>query len=148
MPWHSVNRIPSNTVIVIAKMLFLIFFCRKEWWDQVIVAPEDRRIIEFSRGISMGLKIFTPMGGHIAPNSIFGEILLWKNAQKNLKKNMISDRMNIIILYFNKDMVLFVWWPWRDDSRFKSRHHIAAVSEIINELKNTNKYDILFEWIL
>lgn len=78
IPWHNVNRTPRIIVIIKAKRLFLMSFDRNEWWDQVIVAPDDRRIIEFNNGISIGLKIFTPAGGQVLPSSIFGEILLWK----------------------------------------------------------------------
>jgi len=63
-------------VITRAIRLFLMFFCRKEWCDHVIVAPEDNKMMEFSRGISIGLKILNPIGGHITPSSILGEILL------------------------------------------------------------------------
>jgi hypothetical protein len=34
------------------------------------------------------------LGGHTLPIQIDGEILKWKNAQKNAKKNIISDVMN------------------------------------------------------
>lgn len=138
-------------VIIRAINLFFMFFDKNAWWDHVIVAPEDRRIIEFNSGISIGLKIFNPIGGHITPSSIFGEILLCKNAQKNLKKNITSDTINIIILYFNRDMVVFVWWPCREDSRFTSRHHIDAVNEIIITVIPTDEIDKKFEcslWII
>ena len=82
--------------------LELIFPLIKQWWDQVIVHPELRRIKEFNKGIPIGSKIEIPIGGHIAPNSTSGEILKWKNLQKNLAKNITSDTMNITILYFNK----------------------------------------------
>jgi len=42
----------------------------------VIVAPDESRIIEFNRGIPIELKVEIPIGGHIKPNSMFGEILL------------------------------------------------------------------------
>ena len=38
-----------------------------------------------------------PYGGHIEPTSILGDKLLWKNAQKNLKKKKISETINKII---------------------------------------------------
>jgi len=45
----------------------------------------------FIRGTFQGLKAFTPTGGHEHPNSIFGDNLLWKKAQKNDRKNITSD---------------------------------------------------------
>jgi hypothetical protein len=40
-----------------------------------------------------------PVGGHVDPNSIVGDSLVWKNAQKNETKNKISDTINRIILH-------------------------------------------------
>jgi len=108
----------------------------------VIVAPDERRIIEFNIGIPMELKVEIPIGGHIKPNSTFGEILLWKNAQKNLKKNIISEVINIIMLNFNNFIVVSEWFPWRDDSRFTSRHHKNELI-IINEVIINNIYILI-----
>jgi hypothetical protein len=36
----------------------------------------------------------TPKGGHIAPISTHGTVLLWKKPQKNLAKNITSERIN------------------------------------------------------
>jgi len=47
-----------------------------EWWVQVTVIPEDRRIIVFSSGIWNGLNGLIPIGGHIIPVSIVGDSLL------------------------------------------------------------------------
>jgi hypothetical protein len=55
----------------------------------------------FSRGICNGLKGVIPAGGHIAPNSVVGERLLWKKAQKNDKKKKTSETMNKIIPHRN-----------------------------------------------
>lgn len=112
----------------------------------MIDAPDERRIIEFSKGISIGLKILIPIGGQITPNSIFGEILLWKKAQKNLRKNMISDRINMIILNFSKSIVGLVWCPWSDDSRFTSRHHMAAGNAIMAEVMVIRGIDRILAW--
>jgi hypothetical protein len=38
-----------------------------------------------------------PAGGHIAPNSVVGERLLWKKAQKKEIKKKISETINKII---------------------------------------------------
>lgn len=63
-------------------------------------APDESRIMEFSRGIDIGSNGSIPIGGHDLPISTAGETLQWKNAQKNLTKKRTSDRMNIAILYF------------------------------------------------
>jgi len=39
-------------------------------------------------------KTLIPIGGQILPIKIDGEILLWKKAQKNAKKNIISEIIN------------------------------------------------------
>jgi hypothetical protein len=40
------------------------------------VTPEDSSKIVLSKGILIGLKEFTDIGGHLCPNSVVGEILL------------------------------------------------------------------------
>ena len=67
------------------------------WWAQVTVAPEDNKIMVFSKGIWKGLKGTTPLGGHAMPISMAGASLLWKKAQKKEKKNKTSDKINKII---------------------------------------------------
>jgi len=126
--------------------LFLMFLERNEWWDQVIAAPDDSRITEFSRGISIELKILIPEGGQETPNSMLGEILLWKYIQKNLTKNITSDIMNIIILYFKREMVTGECWPWKDASRFTSRHHMAVVMIIIFIVTKIVEINSKLEW--
>ena len=49
--------------------------------------PEQRRIKVFNKGTSLALKVKIPLGGHILPISIVGEILAAKNAQKKAKKH-------------------------------------------------------------
>lgn len=114
---------PKKIVIVIDMIAFDRFVFRREWWAQVMDAPDDSKITELRRGIPMGLNVSIPAGGHCLPISIAGAILEWKNAQKNLTKNSTSDRMNIAILFFRRLMILVVWCPWNVDSRTISRHH-------------------------
>ena len=56
------------------------------WWEKVIVTPEHNNIKVFNRGISKGLKLTIPFGGHMLPISIVGVILAAKKAQKKAKK--------------------------------------------------------------
>lgn len=51
------------------------------------------------------------MGGHIDPNSIVGDSLLWKNAQKNDAKNNTSEIMNRIIPHRSPFVTIFVCSP-------------------------------------
>jgi hypothetical protein len=50
-----------------------------------------------ARGKCKGLRVSIPFGGHTAPIETAGAILLWKNAQKNAKKNITSLLMNSTI---------------------------------------------------
>lgn len=115
-----------------ARIELLIFFIKKQWWAQVIVAPEDSKITEFNRGIPIGIKVWILRGGQFVPNSILGVILLWKKAQKNLLKNMISEIINIIILYFINFIEVLECPPKKDDSCFTSFHHkkVAIVGKL------------------
>lgn len=65
------------------------------------VTPEARSTAVFNRGTLRGLRGHTPAGGHLAPRSIVGARLLWKNAQKKALKNIISEVMNRIMPHSN-----------------------------------------------
>ena len=66
----------------------------------MIEIPDDSRRIVFSSGILIGLNGRIELGAHDCPNSITGEILLWKNPQKKEVKNITSDAINRIIPTF------------------------------------------------
>lgn len=93
------------------------------WCDHVIEIPDDNNITVFNRGISMGLNVLMPFGGHVIPISIVGDNLLWKNAQKKEIKKNTSDTMKRIIPIFNPFTTLIVCFPWKVPSRTMSRHH-------------------------
>jgi len=84
------------------------------------------------------LKIKIPIGGHIIPNSIVGERLLWKKAQKNLIKKKISEIMNKIIPHRRPKITGVVCNPWKAPSREISRHHWYIVNIVI-KFPNTNR---------
>jgi len=106
------------------------------WWDHVIETPDDKRRIVFRRGILIGLNEVIDRGGHIWPSSTVGEILLWKNAQKNEIKKNTSDEINRTIPVFNPFITKFEWLPWLVASRWMSRHHVNANSSItISEIR-------------
>jgi hypothetical protein len=71
------------------------------------VTPEDKRMIVFRRGILMGLNGVMETGGQFCPNSIVGEILVWRNAQKKATKNRTSEVMKRIMPVF---MRLITCW--------------------------------------
>lgn len=97
-----------------------------EWWDQVIVIPDEIKIIVFKRGMSRGLKGLIPKGGQDWPISILGEREEWKKAQKKEKKNKISEIINKIIPIRMPLYTIEVWRPWKVASRVISRHHWKA----------------------
>jgi len=95
-----------NPVLVCEKFLSI-----KPWWAHVTVTPEANKIIVFKRGTWKGLNGITPWGGHCKPNSIVGERLLWKKAQKKEKKNNTSDVINRIIPHRNPFATINVCRP-------------------------------------
>lgn len=105
------------------------------WWLQVILNPEDKRIIVFNKGISMGLKTETPTGGQ-KPTSIDETKLTWKKVQKKETKNISSDKINKIIPNFIKFITCKEWLPWKVLSRITSRHHWKTIN---NSNKNLIK---------
>jgi hypothetical protein len=81
------------------------------WCAHVTVIPEHNKIIVLSRGISIGLNVLIPAGGHDAPISIVGDNLLWKKPQKNDTKNNTSDTINKIIPHFSPFTTIKVCLP-------------------------------------
>jgi hypothetical protein len=79
-----------------------------EWCAQVTAEPDDSNITVLKRGRAHGDSGLMPVGGHMLPISILGANELWKNAQKNLKKKQISDRINKIIPVRSPDVVIEV----------------------------------------
>jgi hypothetical protein len=123
IPWSVVKYNPSKTVKYNLLILLFRFFNIIEWCAQVTDTPEDNKIIVFKRGIFIGLNNLIPIGGHTIPNSGVGEILLWKNAQKNEKKNNTSETINKITPILIPKITRFGWDPSNVDSRNTSRHH-------------------------
>ena len=98
----------------------------------------------FNNGTWNGLKTLMPKGGQTDPTSIFGDNLLWKNAQKNLTKKKISDTINKAIPHRNPNSTIEVWRPWIAPSRLISRHH-WIITNINIIIPNVNKI-IEFKW--
>jgi hypothetical protein len=123
MPCKEEKYRPKITVRSNPIRLFLYPPPKSEWWAHVIETPEDNKMIVFIRGMFRGLNSLIPKGGQIAPSSGLGEILLWKKAQKNEKKNNTSEVMKKIIPNFIPSITLLGWAPSKVDSRKTSRHH-------------------------
>jgi len=96
-----VNTRPMAIVRVSPAFEFFEFPFSISWWAHVTDTPEERRRIVLRRGMLMGLKDETEVGGHLCPSSRVGETLLWKNAQKKETKNRTSDRINKTIPVFS-----------------------------------------------
>jgi hypothetical protein len=89
-------------------------------------------MIVFSRGMFIGLNGKMDAGGHVCPISMFGEILLWKNAQKKEKKNSTSDVMNRIIPICRPLVTIARWLPCAAVSDETLVHHMALITSIVN----------------
>jgi hypothetical protein len=99
--------------------------------------PEDTNTIVFSSGTWKGLNTTNPSGGHTPPNSTLGANLLWKKAQKNLKKKNTSDTINKSIPQRNPSSTIALWCPCTLPSREMSRHHwYITKRRIVSPRKN------------
>lgn len=140
--WRAVKYIPKATVKISAFKVSVWLFSIIEWCAHVTVTPDLSRIVVLSKGIWKGLKAKISLGGHDMPISCVGVRLLWKKAQKNLKKNRISETINKIMPHRNPYVTFFVWRPWNEPSRATSRHHCALDKiMIVNPRANRLKED-------
>jgi len=99
--WSNVKYAPKRQVIIRDRLEFFMFFLIISLWVQVTDTPDLTKIIVFNKGTFIGLKELMYLGGQFNPISILGEILEWKYAQKNEKKNKTSEVINRIIPIFN-----------------------------------------------
>ena len=114
----------------------------KAWCAHVTLIPDEIRTIVFNRGTWKGLNTLIPNGGHSLPISTFGDSLLWKNAQKKLKKKNTSDTINNAMPQRNPSSVIEVCSPWTAPSREISRHHwiitsISVIPPTMNKLNDS-----------
>ena len=72
------------------------------------LTPDETSTIVFNKGTWNGLNTWIPNGGHSLPTSMLGDKLLWKNAQKNLKKKKTSDTINKAIPHRKPSSVIEV----------------------------------------
>ena len=142
--WRDVKYKPRITVTISPVKACEWLFSIRLWWAHVTVTPDANRIMVFRRGTWKGLNAIIPAGGHWRPISIDGAKLLWKKAQKNEKKNKISDVINKIIPHRRPLDTTRVWSPWWVPSRLISRHHWIQV-RIRAHTPNANKF-MLNSW--
>lgn len=129
--WRAVKYKPNTIVNKRPCFAWVKLFSTIEWWAQVTVTPDLNKIVVFNKGIWKGLKDEIPLGGQTPPNSIVGLNLLWKNAQKNEKKNKTSEVINKIIPHRRPFTTLIVCNPCKNPSRDTSRHHWILDNKII-----------------
>jgi len=98
----------------------------------------------FNRGTWKGLNTWIPKGGQTLPISTLGDNLLWKKAQKKLKKKKISETINKAIPHRKPNSVIDVCNPWIAPSREMSRHH-WTITNPNNNSPVKNKF-IEFKW--
>lgn len=99
------------------------FELRREWWDHVRDAPDLIKMMVLRSGTFIGLKGSIVIGGHMDPSSMEGLILEWKNDQKKLKKNIISERIKRIIPILIPFITGLRWKPSFSDSWIVFFHH-------------------------
>lgn len=108
------------------------------WWHTVTVAPEERRISVFKRGISLGFNLSIPEGGSIEPSSILGEREEWKKAQKNEIKRNNSEIMKRITPILIPFLTIWVWRPRKLPSLTTSLAQMRKVERVkINPIDKT-----------
>ena len=90
--------------------------------------------------------LITPNGGHLLPSSIFGANLLWKNAQKNEKKNRTSEVMNKTIPIRSPVITGVLWYPCNLPSRDTSRHQ--RITHRHNKSLFITNIVFVFFWII
>lgn len=114
---------PKEIVSASAWIVFFRLISSNLWCAHVTVTPEANSTAVFNKGTLNGFSGLIPVGGHAQPSSGVGASLLWKNAQKNAKKNSTSDVINKIIPHRSPLVTYDVWWPIKVLSRITSRHH-------------------------
>ena len=90
----AVNNIAKTTVNTKPNTASILLPAVIAWWAKVTVAPEQSNNNVFNNGTSIGLNGSIPFGGHMEPISITGANAAAKKAQKNAKKNIISETIN------------------------------------------------------
>jgi len=105
------------------------------WWLYVIVTPDINNKTVLSKGIPRASISWKKTGGHTAPIKILGDNALWKKAQKNEKKNIISEIINNTIPAKIPRCTAKVWWPSYVASIIMSLNHLDMIKVKTKQLK-------------
>jgi len=106
----------------------------RAWWDQVTVTPDLKRIKVLRSGTSNALKVKIDTGGQTFPISGVGLNLLWKKAQKNLRKKKISDTINKAIPQRKPSSTIEEWSPCKEASDEISLHQEKEIKIRVKSL--------------
>lgn len=136
-----VKYAPRIQVIAKDEFEFFMFFFINSLWDQVTDTPDLTRMIVFNNGTFIGLKDLIWFGGQFNPISMLGEILEWKYAQKNEKKNKTSEVINKIMPIFSPLEIKEKWDPCLVVSVIMFDHHRKAVE--IRVRLNSKKFILI-----
>jgi len=107
----------------------------KPWWVQVTVIPELSKTTVFKRGTLKVSRDSTLIIGQLKPLANSKHKLLLKKLQKNLEKNITSEKMKRIILDLNLNITSDVCKHNILDSQVTSRHHEYKTLTKIKVLK-------------
>lgn len=80
------------------------------WCAHVTDTLEDSKVTVFKRGTPIDSRASILMGGQYILDSDSVQRELLKKAQKNLKKNITSEKMKNIIPDFNLSSTSIVWY--------------------------------------
>jgi len=130
-PCRRVKKTPRATVRPKEKKQVLVTPDFREEWDQVTVAPDERRTTVFSKGTWKADKDCRPRGGQHEPNSTLGESEQCRYAQKKPKKKKISETIKRPIPSRNPNCTRLVWNPKWVDSRIIFDHQKRQDTKII-----------------
>jgi len=97
MPCSAVKYAPRVTVTTKERCASSQSFSIRAMWAQVMVAPDERRMVVFSIGTPKGLMASIPTGGQTLPTSTLGLKEAWKKAQKKAKKKNTSEQIKSTI---------------------------------------------------
>jgi len=110
-----------------------VFFERTiiAWCAHVTVAPELKRKNVFVKGIPEVWIVWIATGGQTPPKLKTGDKLEWKKAQKNAKKNIISETINRIMPNRKPLWTDAVCWSSKVASLTISRHQVYITYKTI-----------------
>ena len=106
------------------------------WWAQVTVTPDESKTTVFKRGTLKVSKDSNLTGGQVSLVWASKHKELLKNDQKNLEKNITSEKINKIILDLNLAITSSVCNLIIFDSQVISRHQLYKTFASIKTLKN------------